>query len=74
MAHNSFIGKYSAAPGTVDILKRVEEVAKKRELSMAQVAFAWSAGKEGVTAPIVGTTSMKNLEELIGKFRLSFLV
>jgi aryl-alcohol dehydrogenase-like predicted oxidoreductase len=33
---------------------------------MAQVAVAWSMGTDGVTAPIVGTTSTKNLEELIG--------
>ena len=37
---------------------------------MAQVAAAWSMQKEGISAPIVGTTSLKNLEELIG---MSFL-
>ncbi|KAF8069931.1 aryl-alcohol dehydrogenase [Lyophyllum atratum] len=60
-----FIGKYSAAEGTSEILKRVEEVAKKKEISMAQVAIAWSLAKEGVTAPIVGTTSLKNLEDIL---------
>jgi aryl-alcohol dehydrogenase-like predicted oxidoreductase len=44
----------------------VEEISKKRGISMAQVAIAWSLGNEGVTAPIVGVTSMKNLEDLIG--------
>lgn len=33
---------------------------------MAQIACAWSMAKEGVTAPIVGTTSLKNLEDLLG--------
>ena len=33
---------------------------------MAQVAIAWSISKPGVTAPIVGTTSLKNLEDIIG--------
>ena len=33
---------------------------------MAQVAVAWSLSKEGVTAPIIGTTSMKNLQDIIG--------
>ncbi len=37
---------------------------------MAQVAIAWSLSKEGVTAPIVGTTSLKNLEEMIGEFAI----
>lgn len=35
---------------------------------MAQVAAAWSMQKEGVTAPIIGSTSIKNLEELIGQW------
>jgi len=49
----------------VTIVNRVEEIAKKREISMAQVAVAWISNKEGVTAPIVGTTSLKNLHDLI---------
>ena len=32
---------------------------------MAQIAFAWSAKK--VTAPIIGTTKLDNLDEMIGK-------
>ncbi|KAG8702429.1 hypothetical protein FRC08_003496 [Ceratobasidium sp. 394] len=31
---------------------------------MAQVALAWCMSKDPVSAPIVGTTSLKNLEEL----------
>ena len=33
---------------------------------MAQVAIAWSLSKDGVTAPIVGTTSLSNLKDIIG--------
>lgn len=33
---------------------------------MAQVSAAWVMSKEGVTAPIVGTTNLKNLEDLLG--------
>ncbi|KAF4611802.1 hypothetical protein D9613_003719 [Agrocybe pediades] len=52
-------------PGVTEIVNRVEEVAKKRGISMAQVAVAWVLSKDGVTAPIVGTTSLKNLEDTI---------
>ncbi|EMD34209.1 hypothetical protein CERSUDRAFT_117111 [Gelatoporia subvermispora B] len=52
--------------GTAQIVNRVEELAKKKGVSMAQIAVAWSFSKDGVTAPIVGTTSLKNLEEIIG--------
>ena len=47
---------------------RVEEIAKKRGVSMAQIALAWTLSKDFVSAPIVGTTSLKNLEDLIGKY------
>jgi aryl-alcohol dehydrogenase-like predicted oxidoreductase len=48
--------------------RRTEEIAKKNGLSMAQVALAWIMNKSPVTAPIVGTTSLKNLEEIIGAY------
>ncbi|QRV91185.1 aldo/keto reductase family protein [Ceratobasidium sp. AG-Ba] len=48
------------------IVNRVEEVAKSRNISMAQVSIAWILSKEYVTAPVVGTTSLKNLEDIIG--------
>ncbi|KAL4244356.1 NADP-dependent oxidoreductase domain superfamily protein [Abortiporus biennis] len=47
------------------IINRVEEIAKKKGISMAQVALAWSLSKDGVTAPIVGTTNLDNLKDLI---------
>ncbi|KAF9035733.1 Aldo keto reductase [Hymenopellis radicata] len=48
--------------GTSD---RVEEIAKKRGLTMAQLALAWVLSRPGVAAPIVGTSSIENLKELI---------
>ncbi|KAF8911474.1 aryl-alcohol dehydrogenase [Gymnopilus junonius] len=66
-----FIGRYSTAQSTPAILKRVEEVATKKGISMAQVAVAWSLHKDGVTAPIVGTTSLKNLEDIIAGVHVS---
>ncbi|KAH7338035.1 Aldo/keto reductase [Rhizoctonia solani] len=48
------------------IVSRVEAIAKSKGVSMAQVAIAWSLSKDGMTAPIVGTTSLKNLEDIVG--------
>lgn len=45
------------------IISRVEEVAGKKGWTMAQVALAWVAGK--ITSPIVGTSSVKRLDENI---------
>ncbi|CCM03026.1 uncharacterized protein FIBRA_05143 [Fibroporia radiculosa] len=59
-----FLKNYKGA-GTADIVARVEEIAKKKGVSMAQVAIAWTLTKPGVTAPIVGTTSLDNLKDII---------
>ncbi|KAJ7052220.1 aryl-alcohol dehydrogenase [Mycena amicta] len=55
------------ATGSREIVKRVEEVAAKlgAGVSMAQVALAWLMRKDGVTAPIVGTTSLEKLDDLL---------
>ncbi|KAL0569303.1 hypothetical protein V5O48_012667 [Marasmius crinis-equi] len=45
------------------IIQRVEEIAKKRGVPMAQVALAWITLK--VTSPIIGTSSVERLEENI---------
>ncbi|GJE95552.1 aryl-alcohol dehydrogenase [Phanerochaete sordida] len=59
-----FIQNYQRG-ATGDIVQRLEEVAKKRGISMAQVAVAWILSKEGVTAPVVGTTKIKNLQDIL---------
>jgi aryl-alcohol dehydrogenase-like predicted oxidoreductase len=50
---------------TTPIVNKVQEIAEKRGISMAQVALAWSLSKPFVSAPIVGTTSLDKLSDLI---------
>jgi len=57
-------GIYSGSTCAGDIIKRVEEIANKKGVKMAQISVAWSLTK--VTAPIVGTTRLENLKEMIG--------
>ncbi|RPD55352.1 Aldo/keto reductase [Lentinus tigrinus ALCF2SS1-7] len=45
---------------------RIDEIAKKKGVSMAQVSLAWMLTKPGVSAPIIGTTSLTNLEDILG--------
>lgn len=52
---------------------RIEELAGKKGVSMAQVSIAWLLHK-GVTAPIVGTTNMANLQDIIGASMRAFVV
>ncbi|KAI0033123.1 NADP-dependent oxidoreductase domain-containing protein [Vararia minispora EC-137] len=60
-----FAGVYLGKPGTEDIVNRVEEIAKKHNVSMAQVSLAWIMAKDPVSGPIVGTTSLEKLKDLI---------
>ena len=39
-------------------VQRVSELAEGRGLPMAQVALAWMLSKPGITAPIIGATSL----------------
>jgi len=45
------------------IINRVEELAKKKNLKMSQVALAWVASR--ATSPIVGATSVERLHDSI---------
>ena len=51
------------------IVERVEEVAKKRGVSMAQVATAWVLKRESVF-PIVGLGSKERIDEAVGAVKL----
>jgi aryl-alcohol dehydrogenase-like predicted oxidoreductase len=51
----------------LNVSRRVEKIAKARSVSMAQVAIAWSLSKDVVSAPIIGTTKLSNLYDLLGK-------
>lgn len=45
------------------VIENLQKMAEKRGISMAQMALAWMLCKPYITAPIVGTTSPKHVEE-----------
>lgn len=45
--------------------KAVEEIAKARGKSMAQIALAYVANMDSVTAPIIGSTKLDSITELV---------
>jgi 1-deoxyxylulose-5-phosphate synthase len=53
-----------------DVVDRVREVAERRGLPPAQVALAWLLQRPGVTAPIVGATKLRHLEDAIAAEQL----
>jgi len=67
---DGMLSRYLQSEGNKQIVERVEELAKKKGVNMAQVALAWVMNRDGVTAPVVGTTSLQNLKDLIGAVNL----
>ena len=51
-------------------MERVAEVAAKRGVPRAQVALAWLFSNPAVTAPIVGASKPKHLEDAIAAVSL----
>ncbi|THU91595.1 aryl-alcohol dehydrogenase [Dendrothele bispora CBS 962.96] len=67
---DAFFNSYGSKEGTSEIVNRVEELAKKKGVTMAQIACAWVLHKPGVTAPIIGTTNLNNLYDLIAAIEI----
>jgi 1-deoxyxylulose-5-phosphate synthase len=53
------------------IVAKVAELAKRRDVTMAQVALAWVSQKSEVTAPIVGATKPEHLRDAIASLELT---
>ncbi|OPB36230.1 aldo-keto reductase [Trichoderma guizhouense] len=50
-------------PESVDIINRVEELAKRKDWTMSQVTLAWT--QKRVTSPIIGFSSVERLDEAL---------
>lgn len=48
-----------------EVVDRVLELAKQREVAPAQIALAWLLHQPSITAPIIGASKMRHLEEAI---------
>ena len=46
------------------IVLRIQEIANKMKITMAQVSLAWMFSKPLVASPVIGCTKVKQLEEL----------
>ena len=53
------------------VIDRAAEVAAERGVPTAQVALAWLLHRPGVTAPIVGATTLQHLEDALAAEELS---
>ncbi|KAF4578365.1 hypothetical protein EYR36_000172 [Pleurotus pulmonarius] len=69
-----FFDLYKLGPWEDDkeIIRRVQKLAEDRGVSMTQISLAWLLHKKGVTAPIIGPTSIEQIEDSIGALNISF--
>ncbi|ORY46229.1 NADP-dependent oxidoreductase domain-containing protein [Leucosporidium creatinivorum] len=65
--YSKYLGEGNAAEEQAlqAINEAIEEVAIARGYSMAQVALAWVLANPNVTAPIIGTTKLDSIRELV---------
>jgi aryl-alcohol dehydrogenase (NADP+) len=52
------------------IVEAVAAVAGERDVPMAQIALAWVAGRSAVTAPIVGATKERHIDDAVAAVEL----
>jgi len=70
---NGAIQKDDISPETINKIRQLNEVAKKRDQSLAQMAIAWLLKDKRVTSVLVGASSAAQLENSLGSLRnLSF--
>ena len=64
--------KYDAtAEADRQIVERVAELADKHEVPRVHIALAWLMQKKPVTAPIIGATKIRHLEDAVGAFSVT---
>jgi 1-deoxyxylulose-5-phosphate synthase len=73
METDEFGKKLYAATADSDrrVIERVAEIATQRGVSRAQVALAWVAQKDVVTAPIVGASKPHHLDDAVAALSLN---
>jgi aryl-alcohol dehydrogenase-like predicted oxidoreductase len=59
------------AGGGDEINNRIEEVAAEKGVTMAQISLSWLLHQDNVDAPIIGTTSIKHLNEAVDALNIS---
>ncbi len=57
-------------PSDFTVVDRITEIAQRRGVNNAQIALAWMLNKPDVTAPIIGASKMKHLDDAIAALDL----
>ena len=68
---DTYLPRLYDTPGDVEVVKAVEEVARKRGATMAEVALSWLLSRPGVTSPIVGFTKLHHMDAALNALTLT---
>lgn len=69
-AQTDEVGKYLFKEEDLSITQGVYEIAENHGVSMAQVALAWVLSKPVITAPIIGSTKQRHLDDAVAALSL----
>ena len=64
-----FLSQRFFRPEDFDVLERTAELAKEKDVPVAQLALSWLLHK-GVTAPIIGATKVEHVEDAVSALQL----
>jgi len=67
---DAFGGREQFRDADFAILERVQEVARERGATPAQIALAWLLGRPGVTAPIVGASRLEQIDAAVAALEI----
>lgn len=70
--HERRSGRHSVyrAGGGREINRRIEELSENYEATMAQITIAWHQANDFVTAPIIGVSSVEQLDEAVAALEI----
>jgi aryl-alcohol dehydrogenase (NADP+) len=63
---DELLGRRYFKPEDFDVVERLQEVAGEKGVKPSQLAVAWLLNRPGVVSPVIGPTSVEQLEELLG--------
>jgi len=67
---DTFAQEYYFTDSDREVADRAAELAKRRGARPAQIALAWLLHKRGITAPIVGASKLRHLEDAIAALEI----
>jgi L-glyceraldehyde 3-phosphate reductase len=62
----TYLDKSDITEQKLQMIKKLNDVAKKREQSLAQMALAWVLRKKAVTSALIGASRVSQIEDAVG--------